>query len=104
MLVKGGSVLSVGQSRLRCNPAHCDFDMPGIKERVSVHAEQDALSRCGDAKGSILYVARIGRSGNVGLAKPCVACQRKLIDSGVKRVYFSVSETEFGIWPPSDDI
>ena len=100
MLVKGGSVLSVGQSRLRCNPAHCDFDMPGVKERVSVHAEQDALSRCGNPKGAILYVARIGRSGNVGLAKPCLACQRKLVNAGIRRTYYTISDTEFGVWPP----
>ena len=93
-------MLSVGQSRLRCNPAHCDFDVLGVKERVSVHAEQDALSRCGDPKGAILYVARIGRSGNVGLAKPCGSCQRKLIKAGVKRVYYTVDAEHFDVWPP----
>ena len=68
VIVKGGSVLSVGQSKLHSNPAHCDFEMPGIRERVSVHAEADALSRCGSPKGAVLYVARIGRNGKPAIS------------------------------------
>lgn len=100
VIVKGGSVLAVGQSKLRCNPAHCDFEMPGIRERVSLHAEADALSRCGNPKGATLYVARIGRAGHVRLAKPCKGCQEKLLDAGIKKVYYSISETDVGTWPP----
>lgn len=81
----------------------CDFDEPGVRERVSLHAEMDALKRCGNPKGAVIYVARIGRSNDVALAKPCNACQKALIAAGIKRVYFTISNNEFSTWPPSDD-
>ena len=100
MIVKGGNVLAVGQSKLRTNPANCDFEVPGVRERVSQHAEIDALTRCGNPKGAVVYVARIGRSGNIRLAKPCKSCQRKLIEAGVKRIVYTVDDFTFDLWPP----
>ena len=100
VIVKGGSVLSVGQSKLHSNPAHCDFEMPGIRERVSVHAEADALSRCGSPKGAVLYVARIGRNGKPANSKPCHRCQKAILDAGVKRCYYLDENGVIAVWPP----
>jgi len=102
VIVKGGAVLSVGQSKLRTNPAVCDFDEPGVRERVSIHAEMDALKRCGNPKGAVIYVARIGRSNDIGLAKPCRSCQKKLIAAGIKRVVYTINNVEYGVWPPEE--
>lgn len=100
VLVKGGSVLSVGQSKLRCNPAHCDFDMPGIRERVSVHAEEAAIKACGNPRGAVLYVARVGRNGLPASSKPCLRCQSKILDAGVKRCYYLDENGVIKVWPP----
>ncbi len=100
IITKGGSVQSVGLSKLRSNPAVCDFDMPGVRERVSLHAEMDALKRCGNPKGATIYIARIGRSGKVGLAKPCSHCQNALINAGIKKVIYTINGIEYGSWPP----
>ena len=99
VIIKGGSVLSVGQSRLNCHPGLCDFDQLGIRERVSVHAEEDALKRCGNPKGAILYVARIGRNGYVGMAEPCARCKRMITQAGIKRVAYTINDHNFGFWP-----
>jgi tRNA(Arg) A34 adenosine deaminase TadA len=48
-------------------------------------------------KGSIVWVARVTRSGVVGLAKPCSRCQAILRSTGVTRVYYTISDTESGI-------
>jgi deoxycytidylate deaminase len=99
VIIKGGSVLSVGQSKLNCHPGLCDFDQIGIRERVSVHAEEDAIKRCGNPKGATVYVARIGRNGKVGLAEPCKRCKRMLTDAGVKRVIYTINSHNFDVWP-----
>lgn len=63
-----------------------------------LHAECDALLRCGDAEGTEIIVARSKPSGKPGLAKPCEVCQGILRRFGVRKVFYTLdSET-------SDDI
>lgn len=77
LLVKGGRVLSMGVNRYRNHPSKV-----GI-EGVSYHAEEVALKRAGDARGATIYVARVTRSGIMGLARPCERCQELLAEHGV---------------------
>jgi tRNA(Arg) A34 adenosine deaminase TadA len=69
---------------------------PSERPNKSVHAEA-RLARKLD-KGSVVYVARVRRvDGQFANARPCQDCQRALAARGVKRVYFTVGETEYGI-------
>jgi len=83
VLVRGGSVLSTGFNRYRNDPAQVEFG------HASYHAEEVALRRSGDAEGSTIYVARVTRSGLLGLAKPCPRCTDMLITEGVSTVVWS---------------
>lgn len=77
MIVRSGRVLSIGVNRYRNNPARVSRDS------VSYHAEEVALRRAGNVEGSTIYVARVTRSGLLGLAMPCARCQELLLDRGV---------------------
>lgn len=83
VLIRGGSVLSTGFNRYRNDPAQVEFG------HASYHAEEVALRKAGDAEGSTIYVARITRSGLLGLAKPCPRCTDMLITEGVSTVVWS---------------
>lgn len=83
VLVRGGSLISTGFNRYRNDPMHVGIG------GVSYHAEEVALSRAGDPRGSTIYVARITKSGILGMAKPCDACQQLLLDNGVRVVVFT---------------
>jgi len=49
-------------------------------------------------KGSMVYVSRIRRDTNqFGLAKPCANCEKFLRSKGVKKVYYTISENEYGV-------
>jgi len=37
----------------------------------------------------ILYVARLTRTGDVGIAKPCEACQDFIRSVGIKRIFYT---------------
>src|SRR3972149_3862611 len=39
--------------------------------------------------GSVVYVARVLRSGGWGMAKPCPQCHALLKSKGVKKVFFT---------------
>lgn len=84
-IVRGGSLLSVGHNRYRNSPSQVDL------EGVSYHAEEAALRRAGDPDGATIYVARITRSGKLGMARPCQACQRLLLDSGIRYFVYTTS-------------
>lgn len=46
--------------------------------------------------GSVVYVVRVTKGGRqFALAKPCANCLNAMLKRGVKRVYFTVSETEY---------
>ena len=77
LVVKSGRVLGSGTNRYRNHPSRVDRD------GVSYHAEEVALRRSGRVSGSTIYVARVTRSGTIGLALPCPRCQQDLLESGV---------------------
>ena len=93
VIVKGGSVVSVGINRPKMN-SYVHFY--GNHENCgSVHAEIDAIFRARrkvDLRGSKMYVARLTKRGQVGLAMPCKMCRRALQRYGIKRVYYTVDE------------
>lgn len=58
--------------------------------RHGVHAEVRVLKKAGErAKGAILLVARVNRSGNLTMARPCKNCWKVIESSGVKNVWYT---------------
>jgi len=62
------------------------------------HAEAKVIQK--SDRGTVLYVARIHRDGKLAMAKPCVKCQALIKNKKIKRVYYSISNEEFGVWDP----
>ena len=58
-------------------------------DNVSYHAEEVAIRRAGNVEGATIYVARVTRSGDLGIAKPCLRCSEMLITEGVSTVVWS---------------
>jgi len=98
--VKGGSVQSVGWSKLKRDPLFLDQFY-----NCSVHAEVDCLKRMNfQAKNCVLHVARLRKGGGFGLAKPCANCATMIESSGVKKVIYTISDDEFGVWKPTKEM
>jgi len=100
VITLGGSTLSSGISRLLSDPTTADFSPFKARPRVSAHAEIEALRRAPRASRGVLYVARVGRNGKIGMAKPCKECQREITKAGIKRVIYTISDNEYGVWLP----
>jgi deoxycytidylate deaminase len=83
VLVRGGSVISTGYNRYRNHPAQVNL------EGISYHAEEACIMKAGDPHGATIYVARITKSGLLGMAKPCVRCQELLLSNGVRAVVYT---------------
>ena len=58
------------------------------------HAEARVLKKSG--YGATIYVARVLRDGYIALAKPCSKCRDLMKFRGVKRVFFTIDNFEWG--------
>lgn len=108
VIFKGGKILAMGINSRRSS---------GLQERyklnlnlIGIHAEIDAILAVRkkiDLNGAkIAVVRRCGhdtiQTPRIGLAKPCEMCQAVLYSYGIRRVAFSVSDSEFGVMRVSD--
>jgi len=59
----------------------------------SCHSEARVLRKSG--YGATVYVARVKRNGDFGLAKPCFSCMPALKAMGVEMVYWTVNNIEW---------
>lgn len=66
-------------------------------DKNNVHHAEYRLSSKLD-KGAEVYVVRISKkTGGYCMARPCAACQTSLQQHGVYRVYYTISDTEWGV-------
>ena len=85
-------MLSVGINRTRNHPSILPPEL--VKSNASVHAEIAALSSLLhqglNLKHATLYVARVSRTGNLALSKPCRSCAYAIELAGIRKVVWSV--------------
>jgi deoxycytidylate deaminase len=88
VIVKGGSVQSVGVNSNRNHPTIVSHP----KTDSSVHAEVAALKALDfDAEDCIAYIARVNNRDDAMMSKPCDRCMNELIAAGIKRVVWTIS-------------
>lgn len=93
VVVRGGSVLSVGVNRYRTDK---DYSFIGLGN-ISYHAEEAALRSLGDsARGATIYVARISAYGEHAMSKPCDKCMSLIKEAGIKKIVYTI-ESEMSI-------
>ncbi len=93
LLVKGGQVINSSYNKNSYKGWATRF-----RDRFSGHATHHAELGCilgvdrANIKGSTIYVARIGKKGDLRMSKPCPMCTEILKNMGVRKVVYSISE------------
>lgn len=63
----------------------------------SVHAEGRVLRKMDF--GGTLYVARVARKDrSLQMAMPCIMCRTQIKSRRIKKVYYTINNTQFGVW------
>lgn len=92
IVVKSGRVVGSGYNKFKNHPDVIPEAL--IKFHCSRHAEEVAIKEAGDnAKGAILYVARVNRQGIDRNSKPCNICASLIKRSGIKKVIYTMEES-----------
>ncbi len=84
----GKIVKSVNGSTPSFNAPHSKANEPSIHAEYKLCRKLTAYSK--------VYVARIDRSGNWAMAKPCQGCMLMLQAKGIKRIFYTISPNEYG--------
>lgn len=88
VIVKGGRVLGTGWNKNRNHPTIVSPEH--IKTECSYHAEEVAIREAGsNAKGAIIYVARVNKQGKDRDSKPCPKCSMLIEKVGIKRIVYT---------------
>lgn len=66
------------------------------KEPTRQHHCEFRLSRKLD-RGGTVYVARTLADGRLGMARPCEDCEKALRYRGVTKVFYTISDSEYGV-------
>lgn len=89
VVVKGGRVVGTGFNKFKNHPDIIPKHL--VKTSCSRHAEEVAIHEAGDnAKGAVLYVARVNKQGIDRMSKPCIYCAELIKKSGIKKVIYTV--------------
>lgn len=96
VIVKGGSVLSVGVNKWRNKQLVNTSDE--YNPYLTYHAEIDAISRINtDLTGATIYIARIGKDGSEKFSRPCQRCTQALKASGIKKVVYTTGSENYAV-------
>lgn len=75
---------------------------PDEMQKISdYHAEGRVLKKM--TRGGTLYVARVSRqTRQLQLARPCGRCRARIRSYRIDKVYYSISNDEYGLWLPME--
>jgi len=99
VLVKGSSVLNASHNK----NSFCSFGQRFREKGTGVstmHAELGAILGM-DRKiteGATVYVARLGKRGNLKLSKPCSMCYSAMKHVGIKKVVYTINREVAGVY------
>jgi len=98
LLIRGGSVLNWSENKNQ----YCDFGNRFREYNTglpTVHAELGAILGVDKNKtrNATIYVARIGKSGDWRLSKPCSMCCAAAKFAGIRQIVYSVDDEHVGI-------
>jgi deoxycytidylate deaminase len=84
-----GRVLSIGQnSYVKTHPLQFRHALKtGNPEKKYLHAEISAIVKCKNLdRAHRMWVGRVNKNGQYGLAKPCPVCASAIAATGIKYV------------------
>lgn len=90
VVFKGKKIYGVGHNEIRSS----SLSMKHRHWQESLHAEQAALLNLdwSKLKGCSILVIRVGKSGKLGMCKPCPMCEKLIKYVGIKNIYYTTSE------------
>lgn len=89
VVVNNGNPVGFGLNKNRNHPTV--VSPSHIKTGCSEHAEAMAIRKAGsNTKGATIFVARLNNNDETRMSAPCSNCARLIVDSGIKKIYYTI--------------
>jgi deoxycytidylate deaminase len=89
IIVRGGRIISTGINKVRNHPQVLNNNKEDIIADAHIHAEVDAIKKVSGLKGAKIYIARVNRSGQTRLSRPCEFCYDVIVKSGISKIVYT---------------
>jgi len=91
------TILAVGTNQVKSHPLQKKYNKERFEKEQDtcqhhIHAEMDALLKVknvDDLSKASIYVFRRNGNGALAMSRPCPACMTKIIEMGIKKVYYT---------------
>ena len=91
------TILAVGTNQVKSHPLQKKYNKERFEKEQDtcqhhIHAEMDALLKVksvDDLSKASIYVFRRNGNGDLAMSRPCPACMTKIIEMGIKKVYYT---------------
>lgn len=96
-------IIAAAPNKLKTHPVQAEYDQryrlfnctSDTQNMHSLHAEIACLNMIRDPnicyKDLELYIVRLRKDRDYGLARPCVACMNFIINKGIRKIYYSTN-------------
>ena len=96
-------ILAASSNKLKTHPKQAEYDRyrdfnnlrSDPKNMHSLHAEIACLSMIKEQNVNFrdieLYIIRLRRDRDYGLARPCAACMNFIMNKGIRKIYYSTN-------------
>lgn len=91
VIFKSGRLISMGINKSRLNNSYVNWwgeEGPVPSEHSECAAIRNAMGT--DLTGAVMYVARVNKSGEEMMSRPCNKCAHAIINSGIKTVVYTI--------------
>jgi len=86
VVAKGNKFLGSAPNKFRNAPAVDENNVTDHAERATL---RELLKVREDLRGCTIYIARINKSGNTMMSRPCVDCMKAIIAAGIKEIVYT---------------
>jgi deoxycytidylate deaminase len=95
--MRHGAIITLGGAPQACgiNKRTNDPYFNKNSHWLSEHAEMAALRRCKRTQGAVIYIARINKTGEERMSRPCHKCMKLLRSAGIKKMVYTVDSAQY---------
>jgi tRNA(Arg) A34 adenosine deaminase TadA len=86
VVAKGNKFLGSAPNKFRNAPAVDEHNVSDHAERATL---RELLKVREDLRGCTIYIARINRSGDTMMSRPCVWCMWAITSAGIKEIVYT---------------
>jgi deoxycytidylate deaminase len=86
VVVRGGRVIGFAPNKFRNSPS---VDADNVSDHAEAAIIRELLKNYSDLRRATIYIARISKSGEVRMSRPCTNCMKSIVTAGITEIVYT---------------